>query len=148
MGWLWAPGCSAQAPPITSSHKQAAQPIQDRRLQQEGLDVLRLALQHLFQEIVEDEAVASGKRLDKGRNVRHISPLYRHRRHLQAGDPPLGAIRQRGDVARGQLEAGDLGQKLSGLVCGEAQIVLAQLVDLATAAQPGYQAVADRPGWR
>lgn len=41
--------------------KRTAQALEDRRTEQEGLDVLRLLTQDLFHKIVQHEMVAAGK---------------------------------------------------------------------------------------
>ena len=44
--------------------QRAGEPAEDRRVEQEGARLRRLAVQDLLDEIVEDEAVAPGERLD------------------------------------------------------------------------------------
>ena len=50
--------------------QRAGQLVEDRRVEQEGASLFGLAVQDLLDEVVEDEAVASGERLDERRRRR------------------------------------------------------------------------------
>ena len=76
--------------------ERAAEPIEDGRPQQEGLDGFGLPLEDLLDQVVEHEVVAAGERRDEAGDV--VAALQRDRGQLQAGDPALGAGFQRGDV--------------------------------------------------
>ena len=52
--------------------------------------------------------------------------------HLQSGDPALGALFQGGNIFRGQLHAHQVVQEAGCLVRGEAQVIAAHFVQLAT----------------
>jgi tetratricopeptide (TPR) repeat protein len=55
-----------------------------------------LALQDFFHQIIDDVGVAAGEGADE---VRHIAPIARGvRRHLQAGNPAFGALRECGNI--------------------------------------------------
>ena len=60
--------------------------------------MLGLALQHLLGQVVDDVAVVAGEPRDEAGDV--VAALHRQRRQLQRGDPALGAVLQRLDVAR------------------------------------------------
>ena len=75
-----------------------AQAVEDGGAQQEGPDLGRLPLQDLLEQVVQHEAVAAGERADEPGRVG--DPLDGDGRHLQAGDPALGAGVQRRDVLR------------------------------------------------
>jgi hypothetical protein len=59
----------AVAPPRDRSAQRARQPLQDRRLQQEGPQRLGLAVQHLLGQVVQHVAVAAREPLHKGVDV-------------------------------------------------------------------------------
>jgi hypothetical protein len=69
--------------------KGAVHPLEDGGLQQEGPDRGGLALQDLFDQVVDDVAVITGKIADEAGNV--VPPLHRQGRQLQGGYPALGA---------------------------------------------------------
>ncbi len=58
--------------------------------------------------------------------TRVIAPLHRDRRHLQACDPSLRALRQHRQIVRGQFQAHHLLEKGGGFCVGEAQVGLAE----------------------
>ena len=68
------------------------------------MDLGRLLLQHLFQQIIHHEMVRAGERLDEAGRVRRPCsderPLQCKGGQLQAGDPAFGAGFQRGHVVR------------------------------------------------
>ena len=83
--------------------QRAGQVVEDRGVEQERPDVLGLAVEHLVDEVVEDEAVAAGERLDEP--VRVTRARRGEGRELQPGRPALGPLLERGDVARLEAEA-------------------------------------------
>ena len=117
--------------------QRAAQPVEDRGLQQEVADLLGLALQDLLDQVVDDVAVVAGEAGDEAGDV--VAALHRQRRQLQRGDPALGARLQRGDVRAGQVQAHHLVEVGGGLVGGEAQVGGADLDQLAARPQPGQR---------
>ena len=83
--------------------------IEDGGLQQEILHVGRLMLKDLIDEIIEDVAIAASKRLNQLSGIGVTA--QRQSQQLQAGDPALGALLQRGDIAPIQFQPRDLPQK-------------------------------------
>src|SRR5215211_7680642 len=67
--------------------ERTPQPVENRRLQQKSLNVFGLALEDLFQQIVQHKLVGARKGLDETSNV--LIPLHGERGQLQAGDPAL-----------------------------------------------------------
>ena len=117
--------------------QRSAEPLQDRGLQQEGLDARLLLLEHLFGQVVEDVTVAAAQALKKARNLLGIAAPQREGSQLQAGDPPLGADFQGGHVGGGQGQAHGLVEKGGGLGGRKSQIGAPQLDELPPTAQPG-----------
>ena len=76
--------------------QRAAEPVEDRGLQQEAADLIGLALQDLFDQVVDDVAIVAGEAGDEAGDV--VSPLHRERRQLERGDPAFGAALQRRHV--------------------------------------------------
>ena len=114
-----------------------AQPIQHRCLQQEGADLLALPLEYFFGQVVQDVAVAAGKRRDEPGHI--LLPAQRQSGQLQAGRPPLGPGRQRGHRRFGQSQAGPSSgapQHHGRLGGGEPQLGRAQLSQLTAGSQP------------
>ena len=105
--------------------QRAAHAPKDGGAQQKRLHVGRLAVQHLFQQVIEHKVVAAAERADKAGRVGVA--LQRKRGQLQAGDPALGARLQRGHVGGGEVQAHALAQKRGRLLKRKAQIGGAQL---------------------
>ena len=143
----WTPGRGRQFG-IRSLHvkervaKRGAETVEEGGVEEKVLDLGRLVLQHLLDEIIEDVAVAAGKGIEKGvdllgRRLRAGGDrLQGQGGHLQAGGPPLGARREGLDLVRRELQAHDPVQQLGGLAGQEAQVGLAQLGQLAATPQP------------
>ena len=72
--------------------------LEDRGLEQKGLDVRRLAHEDFCRQILAHEALAARERADEAGQV--VAIAHRQRRQLQAGDPAFGALLERRDVAR------------------------------------------------
>ena len=117
--------------------QRAAQPAQDGGLQQEGLDPVGLALQHLLGQVVDDVTIIAREAGNEAGDV--LSPLHRQRRQLQRGDPALGAGLQHGHVPRRQLQAHHPVEVRRRLIRGEAQLGRANLGQLAARPQPGQR---------
>ena len=82
--------------------ERAADPLQDRRAEQELLDPFALALEDLGEQVVRDRPLAAGERGDEPLGVRVTGE--RHRREPQAGSPPLGPRQEHGGSLGGQLD--------------------------------------------
>ena len=108
--------------------------------------MFRLAQKHLFDQVVQHEAVAAGEGLDERGGVG--APLHGERGQLQAGNPALGAGFQGGDLGGGQVQPHHLVEELGGFVRGEAQVGGAQLDELAAGAAAGPAAAAGPRGWQ
>ena len=110
----------------------AVDPVQDRGAQQQILDLGRLAVQHLREQVLRDRALAAGE-------LRH-EPLrvgmtgQRDRRQPQARGPPLGPLVQQRDPGRRQRDARGV-EELAGFALGKAQVRRADLGELAGQAQ-------------
>ena len=113
----------------------AAEPIEDGRPKQEGLDGFGLPLEDFLDQVVEHKVVAAGERPDEACDV--FAALQRDRRQLQARDPALGASFQGGDVVRREVQAHHLVEKVGDLGRGEAEVGAAQLGQLPSGAQSG-----------
>ena len=100
--------------------ERAVQPAQDRRAEQEAPDMLRLTLQDLADQVVDDEAVVAREAGDEAGDV--VSSLHRERRELERRDPAFGAPLQRGDIARRQLQSHHFVEIGRGFVEREAKI--------------------------
>ena len=98
----------------------AVHPVEDGGLQQERLDVVRLALQDLLDEVVDDVAVVAREAGDEGGDV--VPSGHRERGELERGDPALGALLQGRHVVRGELQAHGVVEVGRRLVGSEAQV--------------------------
>ncbi len=78
--------------------QRTGQLIQNGRFLQKRLHMRRLLMQHLFQQVIQHEAVAAGEGLDE---IGHIF-LAAHGEcgHLQPGNPTFGARFQGSDLIR------------------------------------------------
>src|SRR5262249_3178953 len=110
-------------------------------VEEEPANVLGLAAEPLLDQGVQDEAVAAGERVDEAGHARSVPgagvAAGRQGGQLQPGGPSLGAVLERGDVRRIEVEAHDVVEERVRLAGGEAQVRGAQLEELAAAAQPG-----------
>ena len=115
----------------------AGEPVEHRGPQQEVADVGRLTRQDLVGQVVQDEPVAAGERLDEVRDLRPGGDRpQRQCRELQAGDPALRATFEGGDVRDVEVQAHGLVQELPRLSGSEAQVGAAHLDQLTAAPQP------------
>ena len=117
----------------------AAQLGEDGGGQQERADVVGLPVEDLFDEIVQDEAVAAGERLDEAGDLAVAAVAGGERRQLEAHRPPLGAGLERGHQVGRQPELHDVVEEPVGLFGGEAQVAAADLDQLAAGTQPGQR---------
>ena len=87
----------------------AGQLVEHGGVEQERAYLVRLPVQHLLDEVVEDEPMASGERLDEPGDVAPVGGAGtgpgRQRGQLQPGRPPLGARLERGHERGLQLAA-------------------------------------------
>ena len=113
----------------------SAQPIEDRRAEQELADSRRLTPKDLLDEIVEHEAVAPRERPDECGGIL-VSPQG-DGRELKAGDPALRGRLEGVDVPGRQTEIHDLVQECGALVGGEPQVGSPDLAELGTGTPPG-----------
>ena len=116
----------------------AAEPFQHRRLEQERLHLLGLALQYFLGQVVQDIAVAAGERGHEGGRVGLAA--QGQGRELQPGRPALGPRGQRGHGRIGQGRPrlpGHLPHQRGGLVCRKAQVGGPQFGQLPAGPQPG-----------
>ena len=74
------------------------EPLEDRGLDQEGAHAVRLSLEDLFHQVVQNETVAAGEGFDKSGDI--LAPLHRKGSQLQSGNPTLSACLQCDDVVR------------------------------------------------
>ena len=111
----------------------AGEGIHDRRSQQEGPQVSRLAVEQLREEIVGDRPVRRREGGDVRLGLRMVA--QRERCQPQRGGPALGATAEHGDLVRVQRRA-RVAQELSGLVLGEGQMALTDLAQPVGEAQP------------
>ena len=103
-------------------------------MQQEFAHVPRLALQDLFDQVVDDVAVVTGETLDELPDV--VAALHRERRQLERGDPAFGPACENGELACREVQCHHVLEVRRGLVGGEPQIGRADLNELAAGAQP------------
>ncbi len=73
----------------------AADPVDDRRAQEEGAQLRRLAVEHLGEQIVADDAIVAGELGDEALGV--VAALQAQRGQPQPGAPALGPRAQRRD---------------------------------------------------
>ena len=117
--------------------QRAIQPAENRGLQQERADRFGLALQDLFNEVVDDVSVVSRKTRDEAGDV--VSPLHREPRELDGGDPAFGPALQHRDILCRQPERHHPVEERAGLVGCEAQIDRADLDQVALCAEAGQR---------
>jgi hypothetical protein len=114
----------------------AGQLVEHRGVEQELPHLVRLPVQHLLQQVVQNEAVVAGERIDEGgrpvRIARLGAPARRQRGQLQADRPSLGAGLQSGDVHGIEIQPHDVVEERAGLVGREAQVRGTELQEFAT----------------
>ena len=117
--------------------ERAAQPFEDRGVEQEGADGLGLADEHLLDEVVDDVPIVAREAGDEPGGV--LASLQREGRELQGGDPPLGASLESGDVRGREIQSDDVVQVRRHLVEGEPEVGRAYLDELAARPQSGQR---------
>ena len=126
---------------MSASHSAPVSCGEHRGVEQEPANVVGLAVEHLLDQVVQDEAVAAGERVDEAGHPAGVpgagAAAGRESGQLQPGGPSLGAVLEGGDVRRIEVEAHDVVEERVRLVGGEAQVRGAQLEELAAGAQPG-----------
>ena len=103
-------------------------------MEQKAPNMLRLTLQDLPDQVVDDVPVVAREAGDEAGDV--SSSLHRQRCQLERGDPSFGASLQSGDVGGRQLQSHHLVEIGRGLVEREAQIIGPDLDEFA----PGSKA--------
>ena len=111
------------APVVAAGHgitQRPGEPVEDRRAQQKLAHGLRLVLQHLLDEVVDDVPVVPGEAGDEAAGV--VAPLDGQSGELQRRNPPLGALLQGLDVARREAQSRCFVEVRGGLVGRESQV--------------------------
>ena len=120
--------------------ERAGEPGEDCGLEQEGLDLLRLAAKHLLDQEVQDEAVGAREGPNEGI---HILPApHGEGCHLQAGDPALSPLVERRHLLGRKDEPHRVTEEGGRFVRREPEFVGADLDHLPPRSQPG-----DGNGW-
>jgi hypothetical protein len=123
-----APNDMANPTTNTTPTKPASQAVEHRSLQQERSDRFGLAVEHLFDEVVDDEAVVTGEVLDEPVDV--VAALQRESSELERGDPSLGSSTERVDVTGGEVQTHRVVEVRSCLVVCESEVRSADLRQL------------------
>ena len=105
----------------------AVDPVEQRGTQEKILDVGRLAVQHLGEQVLRDRAVAAGELRDEPLRV-GVTGQGDHREPQSRG-PPLGPLVQQRDPGLRQRDTRG-SKQLAGLALGKAQIRRADLGQL------------------
>jgi hypothetical protein len=111
--------------------KGSGEPLEHGCLEKKTLNALRLSLEDLFHEIVENMAVAASKVVYKIRDI--LSALQRYRGHLQTRDPAFCVGRESGNGISGELQARLMPEKAASFFFGKTQLGGPQLYQLAPA---------------
>ena len=119
--------------------QRSGEPVQNRGLQQEAANRVRLVRQHFLDQVVDEVPVVAGEPGDEAARI--LAPLQGERGELQRGDPPLGPLLQDGDVRRGQIQARHHIEVRIGLVGGESQVRGPDLDQLAAHPPPSQRQV-------
>ncbi len=128
----------------------AGQLVEHGGVEQERADLVRLPVQDLLDEVVEDEPMASGEGLDEPGDVsgavgRAGMGPGRQRGQLQPGRPPLGARLERGHECGIELQLHHLVEERLRFVGGEPEVGGPHLHELATRTQTGQRERRVRP---
>ena len=110
-----------------------AHPVEDRGVEQEALDRLRLTPDDLRHQVIHDIAIAAGEGGDEALGVG--AALQRESGHLESGHPAFRASLQQRQVLGRKPQAHDLSQKSVGLVDAELQVSGADFRDQPAAAE-------------
>ena len=123
----------------------SGQLVEHGAVEQERANLVRLPVQDLLDEVVEDEPVAAREGLDEPGDVGGTGSR-RQRRQLQPGRPPLGARLERGHECRIEPQLHHVVEKLLRFVGGEPEVGGPHLHELATRPQTGQRQRRVRPG--
>lgn len=110
-------------------------PVEDRRSKEEAAGLRRLDFEHLLDEIVGDEALATVEGLDERRRVRDVP--QRESGELQAGHPAFGSLVQRSHQRLLQVQGEPLSHEGERLLVVEAQVLGAHVGDPSPDAEAG-----------
>ena len=113
--------------------QRAAQPLEDRRVQEEVAHRWRLAAQDLLEQEVADVPMVAGELADEGRRVGMA--VKGEARQVQARRPAFGVLHQAREVGGRQRHAELLLQQSVRLDRGEPEVVGAKLRELAARAE-------------
>ena len=100
----------------------AGKPVQDGRLQQKRLHLLRLAAKHLIGQVVNDIVVAAAESVDELRGALGAIALQRQRGQLHPGSPAFGARLEGCDLLAGQVQPVNGVEEGGHLLQGETQV--------------------------
>ncbi|MHC1787791.1 MAG: hypothetical protein AB9880_12110 [Christensenellales bacterium] len=114
--------------------QRTVQAVEDGGFKQKGTFMFGLALQDFLKQVVQDKAVAAAKGFDEAPGV--CMPPHRYRRKLQSGYPALGTVCQRSDISVRNIQANHTIEEFTCLRGGKAQIIGAQLAQLAPGTHP------------
>ena len=117
--------------------QRGAEPVEDRRLSQPAPQLRVEAAEHLGREVLHQVLVLAGEPHDRPGGV--AAAAQRQRGQVQRGRPALGPPLQGQDVRPAEPQAQHLGQQVSRLAGGEAQVRGVQLGELTTGPQPGQR---------
>ncbi len=123
---------------VRAKHRVAqgwGHPVEDRRTKQEHLEVVRLAANHLFHEVVGDLLLSAGQFDSPHRGVLAVSQRQRCQR--DRGGPSLRLLAQSLGRLLGQLQATECGNgsRLLGVQCKERCPDLDQIATCSEAAE-------------
>ncbi len=98
--------CREHAASIVAAGDSVAQwpgePVENRRVQQEAANRVRLVFQHLLDQVVDDVAVVPGEPGNETGGV--VAPLEGERSELKGGNPSLRSLSQSRHFLRGQAQ--------------------------------------------
>jgi hypothetical protein len=117
--------------------QRPGQPVEEGGAQQEFSDSVRLVLQHLLHQVVDEESVAAGEGGDEAGDVLLLP--QREGGQLQTGDPPFGAGLEGDDVVSRETQTHRPVEEVHGLLAREAQVRGAELGQFSTTAQAGQR---------
>ncbi|MEZ5298441.1 MAG: hypothetical protein R2697_19860 [Ilumatobacteraceae bacterium] len=115
--------------------QRSAQPIEHRCRQQEAPHRGRLVIEHLVDEVVEDEPIVAGETAHERGGV--VTIAERERRELQGGDPSLGTFAQDGGVGGGERPVEGTVEICGDLVVPEPEVGRPHLEQITAGSPPG-----------
>ncbi|WP_200803932.1 hypothetical protein [Pseudonocardia thermophila] len=120
--------------PAHRGREIAAEPVADRRGEQEVEQVLGQGVEHVLGEVVADGVMPPGEAADERAGI--VAVAQRQRRELERGDPPVGGRPQLVDRLVVQGERVDAEEELRGLLPVEPQEGGVDLSDLVAYLEP------------